>query len=171
MMASSVVIGPLGNYCPLMIALDAWRSRASKLSALGLSRGYMVIFSALLFGGFPTGWTGYAPLQTQPGRGGFRIFFGFLRHRARHDGSRIQFAATIINYRAPGMTWSACPSSCGRFLATAACSRSRQPVLVAGGLFRSARQDGPDRLLTSPNTESSSYLWQNLFWFFGHPEV
>jgi len=29
--------------------------------------GYGVIVSALPYGGFPTGWTGYAPLQTQAG--------------------------------------------------------------------------------------------------------
>ena len=46
--------------------------------------------SALFFGGFPTGWTGYAPLQTQAGgRHGFVP--GRLRgDRHRHDPRRVQ---------------------------------------------------------------------------------
>jgi heme/copper-type cytochrome/quinol oxidase subunit 1 len=31
--------------------------------------GYVIILSALPLGGFPTGWTGYAPLQTQATQG------------------------------------------------------------------------------------------------------
>ena len=36
---------------------------------LGVRAGYFVILTALPLGGFPTGWTGYAPLQTQGCRG------------------------------------------------------------------------------------------------------
>jgi len=75
--------------------------------------GYFVIFSALFFGGFPTGWTGYAPLQTQAGPGMISYLFGFAVISVGMIAAGFNLAATIINYRAPGMTWSRVRSSSG----------------------------------------------------------
>ncbi len=69
MMATSVIVGPLGNWLvPLMIG--ARRTAFPRVEAFSFwvfTAGYLVILSALFYGGFPTGWTGYAPLQTQAG--------------------------------------------------------------------------------------------------------
>jgi cytochrome c oxidase subunit 1 len=60
MMATSIVVGPLGNYfVPLMIG--ARRMAFPRIEAMSFwifTAGYLVIFSALPYGGFPTGWTG-----------------------------------------------------------------------------------------------------------------
>ena len=71
MMASSVVIGPLGNWLvPLMIGSRRMAyPRVEAFSFWIFMAGYLVILTALFFGGFPTGWTGYAPLQTQAAGG------------------------------------------------------------------------------------------------------
>ena len=45
--------------------------------------GYLVILTALPLGGFPTGWTGYAPLQTQASGGDGLLPGGLRRHRHR----------------------------------------------------------------------------------------
>ena len=71
MMASSVVVGPLGNYLvPLMIG--SRRTAFPRVEAASLwvfCAGYFVILTALPFGGFPTGWTGLraAPDRRLPG--------------------------------------------------------------------------------------------------------
>jgi cytochrome c oxidase subunit 1 len=132
--------------------------------------GYMVIFSALPFGGFPTGWTGYAPLQTQAGPGMVSYLFGFFVIGLGMMAAGFNLAATIINYRAPGMTWSRVPVFVWSILATAALLTLATPVLVAGGLFGLLDKTVQTAFYVTEHG-GSSYLWQNLFWFFGHPEV
>ena len=66
--------------------------------------GYLVILSALFFGGFPTGWTGYAPLQTQAAGGMDSYLVGFAVIGIGMILAGFNLACTIINYRAPGMT-------------------------------------------------------------------
>ena len=63
MMASSAVVGPLGNWLvPLMIGSRRMAyPRVEAFSFWIFMAGYLVILSALFFGGFPTGWTGLRP--------------------------------------------------------------------------------------------------------------
>ena len=79
MMASSAVVGPLGNWLiPLMIGSRRMAyPRVEAFSFWIFMAGYLVILSALFFGGFPTGWTGYAPLQTQATGGMDSYLVGF----------------------------------------------------------------------------------------------
>jgi cytochrome c oxidase subunit 1 len=132
--------------------------------------GYMVIFSALPFGGFPTGWTGYAPLQTQAGPGMVSYLLGFAVIGLGMMAAGFNIAVTIINYRAPGMTWSRLPIFVWSILATAALLTLATPVLFAGGLFGLLDKTVQTSFYVTEHG-GSSYLWQNLFWFFGHPEV
>ncbi len=97
MMMTSVVMGPLGNYLvPLMIGSK--RVAFPRIEALSFwltPCSFVILLSAILMGGFPTGWTGYAPLSIQAGSGmdayafafGLMGIFGHARrvqHR-RHD--------------------------------------------------------------------------------------
>jgi cytochrome c oxidase subunit 1 len=172
MMASSIVVGPLGNYfVPLMIG--ARRMAYPRIEAFSLwtfVAGYFVIFSALFFGGFPTGWTGYAPLQTQAGPGMVSYLFGFAVISVGMMAAGFNLAATIINYRAPGMTWSRVPIFVWSIIATAALLTLASPVLLAAGLFGLLDKTAQTAFYVTEHG-GSSYLWENLFWFFGHPEV
>ncbi len=172
MMATSIIVGPLGNYLvPLMIGSRRMAfPRIEAFSFWIFTAGYMVIFSALFYGGFPTGWTGYAPLQTQAGPGMISYLFGFAVIGIGMISAGFNIAVTIVNYRAPGMTWSRVPMFVWSILATASLLTLATPVLFTAGLFGLL-----DHLvLTSFYVNEhggSSYLWENLFWFFGHPEV
>jgi cytochrome c oxidase subunit I len=172
MMATSIIVGPLGNYLvPLMIGSRRMAfPRIEAFSFWIFTAGYFVIFSALLYGGFPTGWTGYAPLQNQAGPGMISYLFGFAVIGLGMMAAGFNIAITIVNYRAPGMTWSRVPMFVWSILATASLLTLATPVLFTAGLFGLL-----DHLvLTSFYVNlhgGSSYLWQNLFWFFGHPEV
>jgi cytochrome c oxidase subunit 1 len=172
MMASSVIVGPLGNYfVPLMIG--ARRMAFPRIEAFSLWTfmiGYVVIFSALPYGGFPTGWTGYAPLQTQAGPGMVSYLFGFAVIALGMMLAGFNLFVTIINYRAPGMTWSRVPIFVWSIIATAALLTLASPVLAAAGIFGLLDKTAQTAFYVSEHG-GSSYLWQNLFWFFGHPEV
>ena len=172
MMATSVIVGPLGNYfVPLMIG--ARRMAFPRIEAFSFWTflvGYAVIFSALPYGGFPTGWTGYAPLQTQAGPGMISYLFGFAIIGVGMMTAGFNIAITIVNYRAPGMTWSRLPVFVWGILSTAALLVLATPVLFSAGLFGILDKTVQTAFFVSEHG-GSSYLWQNLFWFFGHPEV
>ena len=172
MMATSIIVGPLGNYfVPLMIGSRRMAfPRIEALSFWIFTAGYMVIFSALPYGGFPTGWTGYAPLQTQAGPGMVSYLLGFAVIGLGMMLAGFNQAVSIINYRAPGMTWSRVPIFVWSILATASLLTLATPVLFAGGLFGLLDKTVQTAFYVTEHG-GSSYLWQNLFWFFGHPEV
>ena len=172
MMATSIIVGPLGNYLvPLMIgARQMAFPRIEAFSFWIFMAGYMVIFSALPYGGFNTGWTGYAPLQTQNGPGMISYLFGFAVIGLGMMAAGFNIAVSIINYRAPGMTWSRVPIFVWSILATAALLTLATPVLFSAGLFGILDKTVQTAFYVNEHG-GSSYLWQNLFWFFGHPEV
>jgi len=172
MMASSIVIGPLGNWLvPLMIG--SRRMAFPRVEAFSLwifAAGYLVILTALPLGGFPTGWTGYAPLQTQATGGMDAYLVGFAVIGIGMICAGFNLLATIINYRAPGMSWGRVPIFVWSILATAALLTLATPTLVAAGLFGVFDRTAETAFFVNEHG-GSSYLWQNLFWFFGHPEV
>ncbi|HVA69941.1 MAG TPA: cbb3-type cytochrome c oxidase subunit I [Acidimicrobiales bacterium] len=172
MMASSIIVGPLGNYfIPLMIG--SRRMAYPRIEAFSLwtfVAGYFVIFSALPYGGFPTGWTGYAPLQTQAGPGMVSYLFGFAVISIGMMAAGFNLAITVVNYRAPGMTWSRIPVFVWGILSTAALLTLASPVLFAAGTFGLLDKTVQTAFYVTEHG-GSSYLWENLFWFFGHPEV
>jgi cytochrome c oxidase subunit 1 len=172
MMASSLVVGPLGNYfVPLMIG--ARRTAFPRIEAFSFwifMAGYGVIVSALPYGGFPTGWTGYAPLQTQAGVGMISYLLGFAIVGVGMMAAGFNLLVTIIHYRAPGMTWSRIPIFVWSILATAALLTLATPTLFAAGMFGVLDKTAQTAFYVAEHG-GSSYLWENLFWFFGHPEV
>ena len=172
MMASSLVVGPLGNYfVPLMIG--ARRTAFPRIEAFSFwvfMAGYGVIVSALPYGGFPTGWTGYAPLQTQAGVGMISYLFGFAVIGVGMMAAGFNILVTIIHYRAPGMTWGRIPIFVWSILSTAALLTLATPVLFAAGMYGVLDKTAQTAFFVAEHG-GSSYLWQNLFWFFGHPEV
>jgi cytochrome c oxidase subunit I len=172
MMASSAVVGPLGNYLvPLMIGSRRTAfPRVEAASFWVFAAGYFVTLTALPLGGFPTGWTGYAPLQTQ-GAGGMDSYLaGFALIGLGMILAGFNLAVTIIHYRAPGMTWGRLPIFVWSILATSALLTLATPTLVAAGLFGILDRTAQTAFFVNEHG-GSSFLWQNLFWFFGHPEV
>jgi len=172
MMASSVVVGPLGNYLvPLMIG--SRRTAFPRVEATSFwlfAAGYFTILTALPLGGFPTGWTGYAPLQTQAGPGMDSYLAGFAIIGMGMVLAGFNLAVTIIHYRAPGMTWDRTPIFVWSVLATAALLTLATPVLVMAGFFGLLDRTAQTAFFVNEHG-GSSFLWEDLFWFFGHPEV
>ena len=172
MMASSAVVGPLGNWLvPLMIGSRRMAyPRVEAFSFWIFMAGYLVIMTALPLGGFPTGWTGYAPLQTQANPGMDAYLVGFAVIGVGMIMAGFNLAATIINYRAPGMTWSRVPIFVWSILATTALLVLATPTLIVAGYLGVLDRTVQTAFYVTERG-GSSFLWENLFWFFGHPEV
>jgi cytochrome c oxidase subunit I len=169
---SSAILGPFANYfVPIMIG--ARRMAFPRLEALSfwlLMAGGAILTTTIFFGGFPTGWTGYAPLLDQANGGidSYIVFFALVGVSMCLLG--LNLIATVITMRAPGLTWFRLPIFVWGVIATASLMLLASPVLVAvlgmGALDRTAQTT-----FFIPSRGGSQYLYENLFWVFGHPEV
>jgi cytochrome c oxidase subunit 1 len=93
----------------------------------------------------------------------------------------INFIATTIDLRCPGMSVMRMPLTCWAWFVTAILSLFGFAVLLAAGiLLLMDRNLGssfflPEGLVVNDqilnHKGGSPLLWQHLFWFFGHPEV
>jgi cytochrome c oxidase subunit 1 len=172
MMTSAFILGPFGNYLvPLMIG--ARRLAFPRIEALTfwlVPLAGLVLLSAIAWNGFPTGWTGYAPLADQARAGMDAYIFAFVLIAISLTLVGINLLTTILTMRAPGLTWSRLPIFVWGVLATSFLMALAAPVLVAvmtmGLMDRAANTS---YFIASGG--GSPYLYENLFWFFGHPEV
>ena len=172
MMMSSVILGPFGQYFgPLLIGSK--RVAFPRLEALGFwltPAAYVILLSAILFGGFPTGWTGYEPLATQAGPGMDAYFFAFGLMGISMILAGFNMIVTVINYRAPGMRWSRLPMFVWSMFTVSFLQVLAVPVLV-GACYMGLMDRTFETAFFTNQLGGSSFLYQNLFWFFGHPEV
>jgi cytochrome c oxidase subunit I len=172
MLMTSVILGPFGNYLiPLMIGSK--RVAYPRLEALSFwltPAAFMVLLSALLLGGFHFGWSGYAPLSVQDPSGADAYYFAFGLMGLSMILAGFNILVTVICYRAPGMRWSRIPMFVWGILGTSVLMTLAAPILV-GGSYMTLTDRTVQTAFFSDQLGGSSYLWQNLFWFFGHPEV
>jgi cytochrome c oxidase subunit 1 len=172
MLMTSVILGPFGNYLiPLMVG--AKRVAFPRIEALSFwltPAAFLILLSGLLLGGFPFGWTGYAPLSIQStiGADSYAFAFGLMGLSMILAGFNI--IVTVICYRAPGMRWSRLPIFVWAMVTTSFLMVLAAPVLV-GGMYMLLSDRTAQTALFEDSLGGSSYLYQNLFWFFGHPEV
>jgi cytochrome c oxidase subunit 1 len=77
---------------------------------------------------------------------------------------------TVVNMRAPGMTWGRLPIFVWSVLATSSLMVLGAPILIPA-LFMILLDRTASTSFFIPSLGGSPYLYENLFWFFGHPEV
>ncbi|WP_245711690.1 cytochrome c oxidase subunit I [Gracilibacillus ureilyticus] len=145
------------------------------LNSLGfwlfLFGGIMLNVGWITGGAADAGWTAYAPLSTtSPGEGVDYYVLGLQISGAGTLIGGINFLVTIVNMRAPGMTYMRMPLFTWTAFVASALILFAFPALTVG-LFLMMF----DRLFGSgffdPNMGGNSVIWQHLFWIFGHPEV
>ena len=83
----------------------------------------------------------------------------------------LNMIATIVTMRAPGLTWTRLPIFVWGVLSTAALMVLAAPVLIADPARWRCSTARRRRTSSSPRQGGSAYLYENLFWVFGHPEV
>ena len=131
-MMTSGILGPFASYfLPLMIG--ARRLAFPRLEALTfwlLMAGGAILVSTVFYGGFPTGWTGYAPLNDQANMGmdAYIVFFALVGISMTLLG--FNMLATVLSMRAPGLTWGRLPIFVWSVVATSALNVLAAPVLI-----------------------------------------
>jgi len=170
-----ILIG-MGNYLvPLMIG--ARDMAFPRLNAFGfwvtLLGGLLVYFSFVAGGAPAVGWFAYAPLTSSTfARGPATDFWaiGLLVAGIGTIAAAVNFIATTLGMRAPGMTMRKVPFFVWTMLWTSVQILLAIPPLTAALVMVLFDRELGARFFDVENG-GSAYLWQHLFWFFGHPEV
>jgi cytochrome c oxidase subunit 1 len=169
---TSAILGPFANYLlPLMIGTRRMAfPRIEALTFWLLMAAGVILMTALWFGGFPTGWTGYAPLSEQSNMGidAYVAFFALVGLSMSLLG--LNMLATVITMRAPGMTWGRLPIFVWGTVSTAVLMLLAAPVLISTLVMLSLDRTAQTSFFND-QAGGSPYLYENLFWIFGHPEV
>jgi cytochrome c oxidase subunit I len=169
------VMAGFGNYfLPLMIgARDMAFPRLNALSYWLLLAGGIVFYATIFWHPPEAGWWSYPPLSSiQYSPGGGQDAWIFLIHLTGISSllGAINFYATIVNMRAPGMSWGRLPLFVWTLLVYAILLIIALPVVAAAvTMLLTDRHFGTH--FFDPTDHGSPVLWQHLFWFFGHPEV
>jgi cytochrome c oxidase subunit 1 len=174
-----ILVGAFGNFLiPLMIG-----TRDMAFPRLNMASFWTAVVAGVLMlasffvhaGAAASGWTAYAPLSAQPIWTGVEwgqdlwIISLIVIGISSLMGS-INYITTIINMRAPGMTFFRMPLTIWSLFIVAVLLLLALPVLTAGlMMLLFDRRLGTSFFL--PSGGGDPLLWQHLFWFFGHPEV
>jgi cytochrome c oxidase subunit I len=165
----------LANYfIPLMVgARDMAYPRLNALSFWLLLAGGIVFYASIFWNPPEAGWTSYAPLSdalySPSGGQDAWIYLIHLTGLSSILGA-INFYATIANMRARGMSWGRLPLFVWAILTYSVLIIFAMPVIAAAvTMLLTDRHFGTH--FFDPAEGGSPLLWQNLFWFFGHPEV
>ncbi|QDX92891.1 cytochrome c oxidase subunit I [Brevibacillus laterosporus] len=136
--------------------------------------GGLLLNVSWFMGGAPdAGWTAYVPLSSTTYSQTAGVSFYVLGLQIAGLGTLIggiNFLVTIINMRAPGMTFMRMPMFTWTAFITSALILFAFPAITVGLVLLMF-----DRIFGAQFFEVAGggnvLLWQHLFWIFGHPEV
>ena len=174
-----LLVGLFGNLLiPLQIgAEDMAFPRLNMISFwLAVPAGILMLASFAVEGGAAgAGWTSYAPLSASGeftgvylGQQLWLVSLTILGFSSLVGA--VNYISTVINMRAPGMTWFRMPLSTWALFVTAILILLAIPIL-AGALIMLLFDQTIGTGFFRPEVGGEPLLWQHLFWFFGHPEV
>jgi cytochrome c oxidase subunit 1 len=161
---------------PRLNALSYWLYLFGSITML---MGFFVAGGAASFG-----WVAYAPLlsaTSSPGIGGDVWIMALALTGFSAIFTGVNLVATIFYLRAPGMTMFRMPIFTWNMLVTAMLILIAFPVLTSALIMLFCDRHFGTHIFTATGCHlvsgaitascGSPLLWQNLFWFFGHPEV
>ncbi|MGH7475809.1 MAG: cytochrome c oxidase subunit I [Longimicrobiales bacterium] len=174
-----LLVGVYANYLiPLQLgAPDMAFPRLNMVSFwTALPAGLIMLSGFFVQGGHAAaGWTAYPPLSAVPEYSGVALgqqlwlisltVLGFSSLMGA-----VNYITTVINMRAPGMTWFRMPLPTWALFITAILILLAVPVLT-GALIMLLFDQTIGTTFFLPAEGGQPLLWQHLFWFFGHPEV
>ncbi|MSU20280.1 MAG: cytochrome C oxidase subunit I [Pedosphaera sp.] len=177
-----------GNFVvPLQIgAVDMAFPRINMVSYQAYAVGGVIMLVSFFIpgGAAQAGWTSYSPLATLiPGEGQTVWILGMVFLITSSLLGAVNFIATIIQLRAPGMTWMRLPFFVWTQFVTAFILLLAFPPLEAAALMQLMDKVAHTSFFLPTGLAAvggvagavsgggSPLLWQHLFWFLGHPEV
>ncbi len=181
-----LAVGAFGNYVvPLQIgAPDMAFPKLNMMSYwVYLVGGLTMLASFFVPGGSAqSGWTSYPPLSDIAPTGQTVWLFGMLFLIFSSLLGATNFITTIVQLRAPGLTWMRLPFFVWAQLVTSFLLLLAFPALQAAAVLQMMdRLAGTSFFLPSGlvvtgqhlanSGGGSPLLWQHLFWFLAHPEV
>ncbi len=182
-----IVIGAFGNYLiPLSIgAEDMAFPKLNMLSYWMVVPGSLILLVSLFLGdgGAAGGWTAYPPLSASTsvelglsqkhGQTLWILAIVFIGTSSLMGG--INYIATVLNMRCPGMTLMRMPLTIWGLFYTSILNVLWVPVVAAALIFLLLdRVAGTTFFMAgplAPQQGGQPLLYQHLFWGFGHPEV
>jgi cytochrome c oxidase subunit I len=181
-----LAVGAFGNFVvPLQIgAPDMAFPKINMASYWSYFVGGVVMLASFFLpgGAAQSGWTSYAPLSViNPGQTWWLIGMIFLITSSLLGS--INFIVTIVQLRAPGLSWMRLPFFVWAQLVTSFLLLLAFPPLEGAAVlqlmdrlahtsfFMPAGLVVGGQVLTAYAGGGSPLLWQHLFWFLAHPEV
>ncbi|WP_425262756.1 cytochrome c oxidase subunit I [Paenibacillus thermotolerans] len=170
-----VIFGFMNAIVPLQIgARDVAFPFLNALGFWTFFLGALLLNLSWIFGEVPdAGWTAYVPLSGETFSMHRGVDFYLMGLQIAGIGTLIggiNFLVTIINMRAPGMSFMRLPMFTWTSFITSALILFAFPALTVGLVLLTF-----DRLfggnIFDPNGGGNPVLWQHIFWIFGHPEV
>src|SRR5215472_6521396 len=175
-----------GNYVvPLMIGAPDMafpRVNMASYQAYVIGGTIMLVSFFIPGGAAQAGWTSYSPLATAIATNGQTFWLiGMIFLITSSLLGAVNFIATIIQLRAPGMTWMRLPFFVWAQFVTAFLLLLAFPPLEAAGVMQLMDKVAHTSFFLPTGLQASGLghisgggsplLWQHLFWFLGHPEV
>jgi cytochrome c oxidase subunit I+III len=171
---SPVALGLANYFVPLQIgSRDLAFPRINALSYwLYLAGGLLAVISFFVPGGTANaGWTTYQPLAVLSlGTGTTLAYLGMVLLAASITLGSINFMVSILWLRTAGMSLIKMPMFTWFIFFTIIAMLFAFPTLIAAFVLASTDRILGTAFFTSVGIQPS-ILWDNLFWFFGHPEV
>jgi cytochrome c oxidase subunit 1 len=181
-----LAVGAFGNYIvPLQIGAPDMAFPKLNMASYWcyFVGGVVMLVSFFVPGGAAqSGWTSYPPLADIAPTGQTLWLFGMLALIISSVLGSMNFITTIVQLRAPGLTWMRLPFFVWAQFVTAFLLLLAFPALQAAAVLQMMdRLAGTSFFLPSGLVVSgqqlavsgggSPLLWQHLFWFLAHPEV
>ena len=175
MIVSSIIMisGPFGNFIlPIMIgARDMAFPRLNALSYWLIFSIVPIFFSTLFLGGFPTGWTGYAPLSVQELTPGMDAYcFTIIIFAISTTIAALNIVTTVFVLRARGMTWGRLPVFVWGVILSVFLGLTAFPTFLISQVMVVMDRTFQTSFFIAA-FGGSNWLYEHLFWFMGHPEV
>ncbi|ARJ39928.1 cytochrome ubiquinol oxidase subunit I [Sporosarcina sp. P21c] len=171
--AMPILFGFMNAIMPLQIgARDVAFPFINSLGFWMFAFGGLFLNISWLFGEVPdAGWTSYASLSLHsPGHGVDFYAIGLQIAGGGTLMAGINFLVTIINMRAPGMTYMRMPLFTWTTFVASAMILFAFPPLTIGLFFLTF-----DRMFSGNFFDhtmgGNTIIWEHIFWIFGHPEV
>ncbi len=151
-------------------ARDMAFPRLNALSFWVLFAAVPVLLAAFPLGGIPTGWSAYAPLSDQAPTGMDAFLVTIILFAISSGVAGANLTTTVVRMRARGMTWTRTPIFVFGTTTSVALGLIAFPMFMAAMVFLAMdRSLGANFYVASGG--GSPWLYSNLFWLMGHPEV